>query len=544
VAVTQFTGTIVQCSPSEPACSRSVATSTQTCVLHVGTPTVTLAGDGSCKAGCTVLSATVTGGSGIYAYEWTDLGTSVVVSTADTALVCPALDTVYYHVVVTDITGCTTEATLAVERCCQPPILTCSDTVIQFNQELCGPFEPAEPAIESDCIITSITSDWAGGAFPVGTTTVNWTVVNEFGDTSTCSATVTYNPASLASSYTLLATNRVKLMSNNDVLSGSVGVTSATGNAYLANHSEVTSSGSFVRAATITTFPLTSISSPVTSPAPVALPPFHFNTAGAGPNINVPVNGTVTLTGSVYGIISLSKGATLIFSGSAVVNVQEIRVNNKAAGSGTTLRFDQCTEVRVKGRVDLGPTCTVNPTHQDVTIYVEAGNTGENDAQPACDIGPNCNVDARIYVPNGILYVHPGSNVSPAVMNGQFIARWINGQPDIRWIGDPDCDATDCGSTARISGGDTFSSDGLELEFHPNPVSDVAHIHFSQTLSGDATLRITDMNGVTVAELFNGAVEGNVRYETEWRAELPAGVYFLQLQTQQGTAVRKMVVVK
>jgi hypothetical protein len=544
--VTLSKGAVLQCNPNESPCARLDVAQTLSCSFNVSAPTVSLYSDGSCVAGCTHLIPVLSGGSGQFSYSWTETGSTTVLSTDSIASLCPTLDSVQYTLVVTDANGCSVSASYTLARCCYPPVLTCADTVIGYNQLLCGAFVLPEPAIETECAIVSITSDWAGGPFPVGSTLVTWTVVNEFGDTSQCSHTVTYQPLTLMGVYAILARDQVDLMPNNLVMAGGVGVSNAGGLAYLQNMTHVSGTGSFVLAPAITTFPNTVVSNPMIGQALPSLPPMLLNPNTTGPDVTVPVNGTVTLTGNNYGNISLSQGSTVEFNGQSTVYVQNFVVHNKAAGANSTIRFGQCTDVAVRQRIDWGSRVNVNPTGEEVTFYVSGTNTSMQQNQPAVDVGPNAVVDADIFVPDGHLFVHSGSNTVPASMTGFYYGRWVTGQPDIRWTNDPDCEAPyNCVPLANKAGlEDTPAGSGAAmLDYWPNPVSESASVRFMLPVSGALRLEVLNLNGQLMGSLFEGEVNGAQEYRVEFRRErLPAGVYLLRLQSGETQITRRMVV--
>ena len=414
-----------------------------------------------------------------------------------------------------------------------------------------------DPVVITECAIVSLTNDYVGGSFPQGITTVRWIAVNEFVDSDTCVQIVIYEPTTLLTSYNILGIEKVTLMPNNNVASGSVGVTDANGEAYMQNHTTLISTGSFVMANTITTFPNTNIINAINAPAPVTLPVFEQNPTMGGPDITIPTNSTVTLTDTVFGQIILFKGARVIFSNPfGIVNAQTIRVNNKAAGSETVMQFSQCTKVRVKGRVEMGPRCEINPDSLDVIFFVEGANNSEKDNQPAADIGPNSTVYADFYVPNGRFYAHAGSNADPARYTGTYIARWITGDPDIIWNGNPKCDGFDCpailAKTSSLSTNNNKDNkksdepnDDIMIKSYPNPFSDITTIEFSVPETGKVTLEVFNMSGVKVASLFNGIAESNKVYTIEFRAkEFPTGIYVNQLITETASLIRKLVIVK
>ncbi|MEX2588706.1 MAG: T9SS type A sorting domain-containing protein, partial [Chitinophagales bacterium] len=448
------------------------------------------------------------------------------------------------------IDGCDSVITtnVFVQQCCPVPILLCEDTIeIEYNQVYCGTFNLSDPDVDSPCNIVSLTNDYPGGPFPEGTTTVTWIATDLFGQSDTCQQTVVYQPSTLFSSYTLLAEEQVYLLPTNDVQRGAVGVMSPTGDAYLQNHTLVTGPGSFVASPIITTFPHTQVSNPIYSPANVTLPDFEVNPVpNSGADVTIRTNQTAVLTDTVYGRIRLFKGATVIFDNPhGVVNAKEIRVNHKAAGAHTRLEFKQCTKVRVKERVDLGPRCTINPDSLNVIFYVESANTDAKDNQPAVDIGPRAVVYADFYVPNGRFYAHPGTHVDPARYNGTFIAKWINGDPDIVWRRRADCDYdyTCPGNQFKHTSIEESTSEEVLFESYPNPFENTTTIKFVALSADDrVSLKVFDTSGKLVASLFEGKIEAGQENSVVFDASsLARGVYFTVLQTSKGSYYNKLV---
>ncbi len=460
-------------------------------------------------------------------------------------------DTILIDSLLTDL-GCDSIWTtnVFVEQCCPVPVLLCEDSVfVNINQDNCGIFILDKPEVDSPCNIVSLTNDYQGGPFPEGITTVTWIATDLFGQSDTCTQQVVYQPLNLLSSYTLLAEEEVTLMPNNDVRFGSVGVMNPTGEAYLQNHTQVTGTGSFVAAPMITTFPNTQVSNPIYSPANVTLPPFEQNPVpNSGADVSIGTNQTMVLNDTVYGRIRLSRGSHVIFYNPyGVVNVKEIRVNHKAAGALSILEFRQCTKVRVKERVDLGPRCTINPDSLNVIFYVEGANTDAKDNQPSVDIGPRALVYADFYVPNGRFYAHPGTHVDPAQYYGIYIAKWITGDPDIVWSRracdpDPSCPNH---SFKLMSSTDEMQSSNLVFEAYPNPFSKQTSIQFGFTATDEnVSLQVFNASGQLIQVLFEGKAGAGLTQESVFDASnLPSGIYFALLQTSHGTYHKKLVVV-
>ena len=84
---------------------------------------------------------------------------------------------------------------------------------------------------------------------------------------------------------------------------------------------------------------------------------------------------------------------------------------------------------------------------------------------------------------------------------------------------------------------------------YPNPFNPVTKIRFNipafvETTRRVVSLRIYDVLGKEIAVLINENLKPGI-YEIDWNAEnLPSGVYFYSLITNEFTQTKKMVVVK
>ena len=72
----------------------------------------------------------------------------------------------------------------------KPAITTNGDQSVNNDAGSCGALVTISASATDNCTVGSPTSDWAGGAFPVGTTTVNWSVTDIHGNTGTVVQTV------------------------------------------------------------------------------------------------------------------------------------------------------------------------------------------------------------------------------------------------------------------------------------------------------------------------------------------------------------------
>jgi SepF-like predicted cell division protein (DUF552 family) len=238
-------------------------------------------------------------------------------------------------------------------------------------------------------------------------------------------ASYTFNKQVLASSYTILATKEIELGENNIVASGSVGVTSANGEAQFSRNSSVSSSGSFVKAKKITKNGSgIVITNPIyTAATGIALPTMYLNTANTNnlPNKDVAANSTTTvsgnyknltlkkgsnttLTGNTFGSIRVEQGARVSFT-ATTINIDKLQVVKGPRTGYSYVRFAPDTKVLVSGSVSIGSQVFINPDNNKVTFYM--GDKKPDDEKFTVK-GGDTKVNANIYMPNGKLKVTGG----------------------------------------------------------------------------------------------------------------------------------------
>jgi hypothetical protein len=135
-----------------------------------------------------VISAT--GGTGPYTYSISPaVGTQLPVGTFN------GLTAQTYDITATDSKGCqaTTSVTVVETPDVTPPTITCPPTVtVSTDAGVCvaSGVNLGTPATSDNCAVASVTNN-APATFPIGITTVTWTVTDNSGNTATCNQTVT-----------------------------------------------------------------------------------------------------------------------------------------------------------------------------------------------------------------------------------------------------------------------------------------------------------------------------------------------------------------
>ncbi len=226
----------------------------------------------------------------------------------------------------------------------------------------------------------------------------------------------------MLSSYVMVAQKDISLW-NNTVVSGGVGITDAYGKMKLNQATDITSAGTFAISKSIQLTGNSNATSQFLTPAPVTFPAFEFNPNNANNNLNIPNNTTVTLTGDNYGGIVIGTNSTVIFTET------DLYVKNITAKSNATIKFADCTRLKIKSKLLLGVGNSFNPDTSDVLVFVEDG----------VDVERGSTVIADIYVLKGRLNVKTGNANEPITMIGLFFANNIHAKDFTSWHQNPRC---------------------------------------------------------------------------------------------------------
>jgi len=82
----------------------------------------------------------------------------------------------------------------------------------------------------------------------------------------------------------------------------------------------------------------------------------------------------------------------------------------------------------------------------------------------------------------------------------------------------------------------------ISVQMMPNPASDYVQLQFNFEKPEDVTMIMTDMNGGVVRmNRYNGILNDNIQINLQ---DIPAGNYIVNLNTQNGKAAEKIVVIK
>lgn len=235
---------------------------------------------------------------------------------------------------------------------------------------------------------------------------------------TSASASYNYQKQNMANSYTLLAYKSIDLASNNDVLSGALGVMNYGGYINMDWAGSVPSSG-FVKASVLNISWWSTVSHKYWSQASgISLPTMMTpNTTNANTlsSYTKTSNGTVsnnyktltinsylnvTVKGNAYHRIKIKNNATVTFT-AADISLDSLDVDDNA-----TLIFNQNTILRVSKSVILDNGITLNTSAQKVTFYMSDATSDV----AKFFVGNNCNITANVFMPKGNIQVNDASN--------------------------------------------------------------------------------------------------------------------------------------
>ena len=82
------------------------------------------------------------------------------------------------------------------------------------------------------------------------------------------------------------------------------------------------------------------------------------------------------------------------------------------------------------------------------------------------------------------------------------------------------------------------------MQNHPNPFNPATAINYTLPVEGHVTLKIYNLIGKEVATLVNGVQDAGVKVAQFDASQLPSGIYFYTLRTNNFSAMKKMLLVK
>ncbi len=325
-------------------------------------------------------------------------------------------------------------------------------------------------------------------------------------------------------------------LERNTVHSGGVGVTDENGKAEYSDESDVSAMGTFSRADEVCVNSGSMANDVYGVPATPVLPDFMENPFNFGNDMEVVIgNGeTATLTESMYEDIKIGDNATVTFSGQ-----QDVYIEDLETGNNVTLQFDQCTNLILSRKLDLGEDNQFNPGEMDVFVFAE------DDAL--------LQEGSEIY---GVIYtmdkfrVRRGTVDNPTLLHGMFIGRDVRSRDyAMYWYQhfEP-CDGPSINPLQHPGNGNESvnarSQDSIGegmLDLFPNPATSTVQVTFSEMDSETAQIAIFNAaNQVAVSPVKVATDQGSVAVDI---THLPAGIYMVKTVLDGGEVITEKLVV-
>ncbi|GAB3578806.1 hypothetical protein GCM10027345_18070 [Hymenobacter daeguensis] len=452
------------------------------------------------------IDLTVTGGTAPLSYAWTGPGGYTSAGQDPTGLAAGT-----YSVTVTDANNCraTTQATVTEPPLEMPQISCPASMSVASDAGTCGAIVTyTAPVGTHSCrnVSTALTAGLPSGAlFPVGITTVAYTVTDDAGNSSSCSFAVTVSdltpPTVLTQDVTVTLAGGTASITAAQVDNGSSDACGVASLSVSPSTFTCANSGANAVLLTVTDANGNSATGPATvtvlggNPSPgITVTKSSAVYTGVGPNTLVLGYGAQSATLTASGGVSYAWSPA---AGLSNASIADPVFTPTAAGTYTY-------SVLVTNEYGCAATASVTLT----VIEARCGN--KNDKVTVCHngheicISPNA-VDAH-------LTGHPGDVLGAC--------------PPSAW--------------SKMAG-----AASTELSIYPNPSSALTTVSFRMPMDGQAQVRIYNQMGQLVSTVFEGAAKtGEVRTVALDSQPLPAGVYQCRLITNTATETTRLVVEK
>ena len=376
----------------------------------------------------------------------------------------------------------------------------------------------------------------------------NYTITVSNGVGCTGSAKYTYNKQNQLNSYVILASNAVSIGEGNTV-NGAIG-NKGTLPLYINKNTTV---NSFIKSLNIKINDPVTVTGAISYQSPVvALPTVYTNTSvtnslpsqTVADNFVGTINGNfsklvigkkavVTITGTIFGSISIKSGAQVIFS-SGDVSIDMLDTEEGIKGTttaNTSLSFAALSIVRIKDKLSIGKRNRVNAGGS--TFYMA---DVRKDEEKVLIDGEGTEFSGNIYIPVGKLTVRNAEQLSPGVMNGIFICQNVVSEKFITW----NRNICNVFAPRAITASQPSNSKVLSLSVYPNPAMGKFNLLVKTPVATTAELTIINLNGVIIKK----ATYQNVTNGRSIPVNLignAAGTYLLKVTTKLGTQTLKVV---
>lgn len=376
-------------------------------------------------------------------------------------------------------------------------------------------------------------------------------------------------------SYTLFATDFIRLPNRNKVVEGGVGVQNLGGYLRVDNFSGPEGTNGFIIGDVLNIASSANYSFIADTNAGAVMLPMH-NASGVSSsgtttiyaqrgttkvdsrrNVNVIAqpSSNITLTAHRYGDVLVKRGATVTFT-HPNVQLNSLTVENSGLVSmGAAVRFTQDGSMRVSGDVYIGARSVFNPDSLNVNVFVGGNATNRNFTFKAAAT----EINANVFVDGGKIKANRGFAPQWTKVSGRMIADTIiSNSPKIRWIW------SDCGSnfgpvmppvalkkdeanaleetTEEVT---KVEADGLVLTLAPNPTTNNFMVQLSSlsTLGNNIQITITSQDGRMIETRSLNSLNNGLSQEFSL-AGYSNGIYFVSITVGDNVFREKLVLTR
>jgi hypothetical protein len=428
---------------------------------------------------------------------------------------------------------------------------------------------------ETDAVWSGLQATYTDAVYPCGFSTIirrTWSLEdgckNKAPD-QLQTITVTDN----STPYILFAKTEAKFGQSN-LINGSVGVSSISGKASFGSNSKLLSPN-FVKAANITVSSGAIVNTQTRAAATDGPNPIFYPFTGSTQSLGnftvsnstaVPVSGnykkltikknvTVTVSGTLYGRIQIESGAQVTFnSPSGIINVETLKILGSKSAT-TKVKFNTCTSVRIKDKVDVAEYVEVNTGGPNVTFYL---GDDKKDEEKFIVHGGKTKVAANIFIRDGKLKISGGDrdrndgdrdcegeerdrneyNSDTTYMTGWFIAEKIESDgKNVVW-GKNSCILPSLRSVQGVAvTNKSEKGNHFEIKVLPNPSTTNFRL-LVETFSNDPVqIRLLDATGKAVGVYSDVSPYSIIKVGDK----LMRGIYFAELTQGEQRKVVKLI---
>ncbi len=529
-----------------------------------------------------------TGGSGNYAYQLNN-------GNWQTAAIFTSLNAGTYTLHMRDAnnTGCVKDfGNIIIAQAVAPAVAISANT----------------PAFCSSVTLTASASNatsyvWSSGqtsaSINLNNTNPDGTYTVVVANTNGCSGSASYQyvKQNILTNYTIVGLKTITLGESNTV-NGSVGLTAAGQTTKIGKNSVI---NGFVKSPVISLMqPVTITGGSIIGVASITLPTMLINTAVTNnlPNLNIPddYNGPaityninqltigkrakVTLTGNIFGEITIKDAADVIFTAS------DISIDDLAAGNGTSLplspppppppphsppppppgidylsiSFNPNTIIRIKNTLQLGEKNLVNGF--GATFYMGDANP---DVEKITINGKNTIVNANTYMPEGTMSITVGPDQSSVcIMNGTHIDEIIKTDRNVTWSAF-DCNAAPLGrgfmqpqigipaleifsvaeqkpAPEQKTAIEKVNIPKQDIAVYPSPTTGIFILQLNTDVSR-ADIKIVNPAGLEIMQESHPNIVKGQEFKFDI-SKYPSGLYYIKVITGNGVNTKQIVKLK